>query len=159
MLDPGGQVAANSRHVSGVKGDHHPSWPASARWAEHDAITKVDSNNTGMSGCLQQAGLSLDVIKCEWHLLPRGIKDPGGVQAVQQAGAHFPINHIDKKRAGGNPGGVGDVEVGPQPLAAARGAAVPGAVGRIQVPGNGQALVKGWGGMLIGREGPGREQQ
>ena len=131
MPDPGGQVAANSRHVSGVKGDHHPSRPAGARWAEQDTIAKADSNNTGVSGCLQQAGLSLDVIRRERHLRPRGIRDPGGVQAVQQAGARLAINHVDENRAGGSPGGAGDVETGPQPLAVTRGAPVHGAVGGI----------------------------
>ena len=124
-------MAANSRDVSGVKGDHHPSRPAGARWAEQDTIAKADSNNTGMSGCLQQVGLSLDVIRRERHLRPRGIRDPGGVQAVQQAGARLAINHVDENRTGGSPGGPGDVEMGPQPLAVTRGAPVYGTVGGI----------------------------
>ena len=94
-------------------------------------ITKVDSNNTGVSGCLQQAGLSLDVIRRERHLHPRGIRDPGGVQAVQQAGARLAINHIDENRAGGSPGGAGDDKTGLQPRAVTRGAPVHGAVGGI----------------------------
>ena len=106
-------MAANSRHVSGVKGDHHPSRPAGARWAEQATIAKADSNNTGVSGCLQQAGLSLDIIRRELHLRTRGIRDPGGVQAVQQAGACLAINHVDENRAGGSPGGAGYVEMGP----------------------------------------------
>ena len=81
--------------MTGVKGDHHPSRPAGTRWAEQDTIAKADSNNMGVSGCLQQAGLSLDVIRRERHPHPRGIRDPGGVQAVQQAGARLAINHID----------------------------------------------------------------
>ena len=124
-------MAANSRHVSGVKGDHYPSRPTGARWAEQDTIAKADSNNTGVSGCLQQAGLSLDVIRRERHLRPRGIRDPGGVQAVQQARARLAINHVDKNRAGGSSGGVGDVEMGPQPLSVTRGGQVHGAVGGI----------------------------
>ena len=124
-------MAANGRHVSRVKGDHHPSRPAGARRAEQDMIAKAYSNDTGMSGCLQQAGLSLDVIRRERHLCPRGIRDPGGVQAVQQAGVCLAINHIDENRAGGSPGGVGDVEMGSQPLSVTRGALVHGAVGGI----------------------------
>ena len=124
-------MAANGRHVSRVKGDHHSSWPAGARRAEQDTIAKADRNSTGTSGCLQQAGLSLDVIMREQHLHPRGIRDPGGVQAVQQAEARLSINHVDKNRAGGSPGGAGDVETGPQPLAVTRGAPVHGAVGGI----------------------------
>ena len=126
---------------------------------EQDTIAKADTNDMGARGYLQQAGLSLDISRHERHLSSRGIRAPGGVQAVQQVGAHLPINHIDENRAGSSPGGAGDVEVGPQPLAVARDAAVHGAVGRIQIPGNSQAVVKSWGSVLIGREGPGREQQ
>ena len=159
MPDPGRQVAANGRHVSGVKGDHHPSRSAWPRQADQDTIPKADTNDTGASGCLQQVDLSLDVIGCERYLHPRGVRDPGGVQAVQQAGARLLINYIDKDRASGSPGGAGDVEAGPQSLAEARGAVVHGAEGRIQIPGNSQAVVKSWAGELIGREGLGREQQ
>ena len=78
---------------------------------------------------------------------------------MQQAGVRLPINHVDKEKSGGSPGGARDVEVGPQSLAVARGAAVQGAVGRIQILGNSQAAVKGWGGALVGQEGPGKDQQ
>ena len=152
-------MAANSRHVSGVKGDHHPSWPAWSKRVEQDTIAKADTNDMGARGYLQQAGLSLDISRHERHLSSRGIRAPGGVHTVQQAGACLFINHVDENRASGSPGGAGDVEVGPEPLVVARGAVVPGAIGRIQIPGNSQAVVKSWGSVLIGREGPGREQQ